>query len=139
VFQATDATDEDLQKISAALGTIKGVIHVGVLASEKNCVFVLATADSVVTVERAIRYLDLAGYAVKEADGEVYKRVETAIGSAAIDVPASIAGSCGTATPPTTTQSGAPLTSLAESLAPFREAFNASKGRYRFVALLSPT
>jgi hypothetical protein len=49
-----------------------------------------------------------------------------------------LCGSCASLSTPTT-QPAASLTSLSESVEPLREAFNATSGRYRFVALLSPT
>lgn len=139
VLQAVDATDEDIQKIATALSSMKDVFHAGVLASEQRCVFVLATVESAVTVERAVRYLDLAGYTVKEASDEVQARAESALHSTTIGVPASAAGSCDSPGPAPTSQQAGRLTSLADSVEPLRDAFNAAKGRYRFVALLSPT
>jgi hypothetical protein len=138
VLQATDASDDDLQRMSDALGAMKGVIRAAAHVPEKS-VSILAAVDSPVTVERAVRYLELAGYPVKEADDEMYKKIEAALQSGAVDVPAGFAGSCASSSGQTTTPAEAKLSSLAESVEPLREAFNAGKVRYRFVALLSPT
>ncbi len=138
VVQAADASDEELQAISAALGAFRGVFRVAIFPSDQ-CVSILAPADGLATVERVIQYLDLAGYTVKDADRDVYDRIETVLKSMSFDVPASLAGSCGPAESGAASQPAAALTSLADSVEPLREAFNAATGRYRFVALLSPT
>jgi hypothetical protein len=130
VLRAPDAGDTELGKMAAALGAMKGVIRAAPHASEK-CVSILARMDSPVTVDRAKRYLELAGYHVEEAD-------EAAIQSA----PPDASGACCASSAPAAETSKAPalaeLNDLKRSLDVLRERFNADKDRPRIVALLSP-
>lgn len=138
VLHAADASDDDLQRMSDALGAIKGVIHAAAHFPEKS-VSILAAADRPVTVDRAIRYLELAGYSAKEAGEDMYKKILALLRTGTFAVPVGVAGSCVSPAGSTETPAAAKLTSLAESVEPLREAFNAGKDRIRFVALLSPT
>lgn len=138
VLKAEDASDDDLGKMVAALGAVKDVLRAAIHPPD-NYISILATTNSAVTVERAVRYLDLAGYSAKEAGDETYAKVEAALRSGVIDFPASSPALCASPPPSTTTAPASRLNSLAGSVEPLRESFNASRGRPRFLALLSPT
>jgi hypothetical protein len=136
VLRAPDAGEAELEKMATGLGAMKGVIRAAAHASDK-CVSILADVDSPVTAARAMKYLDLAGYRVEEADDATTDRVLAAIRAAMSQ------GRPGCAT--STADVGnandnepAVLTDLSGSMDALRERFNAEKDRPRIVALLSP-
>jgi len=137
VLRAPDAGETELGKMAAALGAMKGVIRAAPHAAEK-CVSILAKMDSPITVDRAMRYLELAGYHVQEADDATIDRLQAAIRSA----PPAAGGACCASSAPAAGTSKAPavaeLNDLNGSLEMLRERFNADKDRPRIVALLSP-
>lgn len=121
--------------VARALGAMKGAIR-ATADADSGLVQLLADTKSELTAERAIEFLSLSGYEAKEAiDGKHEKttspkRIQTGSNRTNRESDMTGQGSNG---------SSFELTSLAESLEPLRDHFNANKDKLRFVALLSPT
>lgn len=138
VLCASDTTNAKLEKMAAALGAMQGVIRSSAHPDEK-CVSIVADIDSAVTIDRAMRYLELAGYEAKEADDATTDRVAAAVRTAG----AKASGAACSSTPATGAVDAqnkelAKLIDLTNSLNALQERFNAEKDRPRIVALLSP-
>lgn len=129
----TDASNAD--QLAGALRAVKGV-RWATVDRKTGLAPVMADDPGPVTVERLIEFLSLAGYEAKEATEEQYEAESEKLRSAGpivlgnIQIEDSLMGP---------TEGTVEVTSLADSLQPLRDRFNANQGKARLIALLSPT
>ncbi len=147
VDELADASDRE--RIVQAVGAVRGVLHAEGDAEERLLTVLADTQAEGVTAARLVEYLELAGYTAKEVEdterdahaGRIWGRSGKVIELPA-DTVAKTPESSSPATAPADASGEEPavqVTSLAESLDPLCERFNADVGQPRFVALLSPT
>lgn len=150
VLQVDELADPtDRERIVQAVRAVRGVLHAERIEDQRLLTVLADVHAERVTSARLVQYLELAGYSAKEADeklrDEHARRLSGGNGQV-IELPASAVRDRVESASPATAPAGADrdgeaivVSSLAESLDPLRERFNADKGKPRFIALLSPT
>lgn len=134
-MRIADSSWPDAGRIKNAAAAIKGVISVSI-DNEAHALVVTVPEDHRLTESQLVEYLKLAGYTVTPGSDALLDEVAGRLVNGVVSVDASAIQD---GPHESKSEAAVPLTSLAESLNPLKEQFNAARGRFRFVALLSPT
>lgn len=145
ILKPSKTSRGDSLRIMDALRAVRGAIAVEG-SEDAEFVSLIVPEDNPMTPERAVKFLSLAGYEVSTASDAEFEMESTRLQSKALTISVSSVSESEATTKPdasATKNRGAndasAITSLGESIAALGDHFNQAKGRYRFVALLSPT
>jgi hypothetical protein len=136
VVRIADSSWAEAESIKNAASAIKGVISTAI-DDRRRALTVIVPKDHFLTESQLTEYIKLAGYTVTQASDALRAEVADGLADAVMTIPVSAVRKAehevGHEVESVT------VTSLVQSLDPLKKSFNEARGRFRFVALLSPT